>query len=160
MPLYFTSRGPLTFGLKMSREVIPEILKDAPRENLLISESFEFLFSLLGKSRHFSMQKSGFFHAYCILLCLGGDAARSELLHHPQHFVPAFLWLCISWFGFLCSWPLLGGSHSYDIHSEGDTASSNLFYQSHVVTCGDTSHGIYFAFSISTKFPGFCCDFS
>lgn len=52
------------------------------------------------------------------------------------------------------------GPHSCDIHSEVDIASSNLFYQSHVVTCGDTSHGIYFAFLVSTVFPGFCCSFS
>lgn len=42
-------------GLKMSREDIPVVFKDAPRQNLLNSESFELLFSLLGKSRHFSM---------------------------------------------------------------------------------------------------------
>lgn len=27
-------------------------------------------------------------HAYCILLWLGGDAARSEQLCHPRHFAP------------------------------------------------------------------------
>lgn len=96
-------------GLKMSREVIPVVLKDAPRQNLLNSESSELPFSFLEKNRHFSTQ-SCVLHAYCILLCLGGDAARSEQLHHPQHFVPAFLCLCISWLGFLSSWPLLGGS--------------------------------------------------
>lgn len=88
----------------MSREVIPVVLKYAPRQNLIDSESFELLFSLLGKTRHFSKQRC-VFHAYCILLCLGWDAASSEQLHHPQHFVSDFLWL-----GFLCSWPLLGGS--------------------------------------------------
>lgn len=142
----------------MSRAVIPVVLKDAPRQNLLISLSFELLFSLLGKSRHFSMQRC-VFHAYCILSGRGCCQVRAAPPSTPLCACFPLALHFLVWISLLLASPWWV-SHSCDIHSEGDITSINLFYQSHVVTCGDTNHGIYFAFSISTVFPGFCCDFS
>ena len=85
------------------------VLKDAPRLNLLNWESFEPFFSLL-EEEQVLLHVKVCSHAYCILLWLGSDTARSEQFCHPWHFAPAFLWLCISWLGFICSGPLLGGS--------------------------------------------------
>lgn len=124
----------------MNREVIPVVLKDALRQNLLNLKVLSFFSARLGRAGTFPCK--GVFS--CLLHpALGGDAARSEQLHHPQHFVPASLWLCISCLGIsqrisLLLAPPWRVSHSCDIHSEVDIASSNLFYQSDVVTCGDT----------------------
>lgn len=85
------------------------VLEDAHRLHLLNSESFEPFFSLLEEEQAlFHIKVCSY--ASCILFWLEGDTAGSEQLCHPQHFAPAFLWLCISWLGFICSGLLLGGS--------------------------------------------------
>lgn len=137
----------------MSREVIPVVLKDAQLRK--IWDSFEL------------REEQALFHVKVCFTCLLHPALSGRGCCQVRAAPPSTaLCACFSLALHLLAWiflPLVSPwwvSHICDIHSEVDIASSNLLYQSHVVACGDTNHGIYFAFSVSTVIPGFCSDFS
>lgn len=123
----------------MSREDIPVVLKDA--QLWKIWASFH------------NREEQALFHRKVCFSCLLHPALSGRGCCQVRAAPPSTaLCACFSLALHFLAWIFLllvspwWVSHSCDIHSEVDIASSNLFYQSHVVACGDTNHRIYFAF--------------